>query len=181
MKSKIELEIYFPSEEEVSINMKSENKQDKEGELLLFSRYSLQQMANFGGNETSAQIASFLLDVSKDFKSFLADKDPDAPSLVAGKISKKKFSILSTVDDETFDFNLVPSGFGLFGKGLGYYGPTSIFSLLKYLSSKREDDVEYQKALAKISGLSGKAFFDKKITFENRATLPMEILNKSLK
>lgn len=178
MKSKIELKISFPSEDEASIVLQNDDRDDLFGELLLFARYALQQIANFGGDELSASIASALIDISKNFTKFLTEKDPDSPQLVAGGGGSKMFVVNSQLNGDILDFNLTAKGFGLFGRGLTYYGPISVLLLLKYLSVSRKNDKKYQLALAKITGLVGKSFFDGDMTFENRAVLPFEIVKK---
>jgi len=142
------LEIHFYSQKEGSVFLESNcsGNMEKFGEILLFNCYFLRQIVNFGNNhEIVNSILSVFMDLVLDLISITEHSDPDLPKLIKykGTSGRKRFLAKLRFKDNHMKFNFKAKGFGLLARGIGYYSPSSIYLLLKYLVSKRIEDEEY--------------------------------------
>jgi hypothetical protein len=147
------LEVWFPQQNHVTVFLESsfaDPGEESAVEVHLFAHYACRQIANLGGEPTLCAA--------------LAGVDPAEPLV----------SVEQMLDDVTVSspqtrggargftaefrpgprFKLKGHGFGLMGKGVGYYAPTSTLALLCWLL-RRRDHAAYRTALAATAATIG--------------------------
>lgn len=161
----INLEIWFQQSNEVTVFLETsfvDSDEEMFYETYLFSLYAARHIANLGADDfAGSSLASVLLSI--DTSNPLADVE----SRLEGEVhigsptrdrgGRKGFTAELRPEKRAF-FNLKLHGFGLLGKGAGYYAPTSTLALLCWLLRRRKDDPTYQRALgatAENIGLAG--------------------------
>lgn len=171
MASTIGAEIEFLSEEEACVSLyrnASDQFDEKECELFLVILTILRTITNFGndavseiklGELLSHQMVSYrnsIEDIVRDNSEGRIKLLKDHP----GFEPKKSFSV--HLDYPRLDFEYKMHGFGLFGKGVGYYAPMAVNLLIKKIAETRFDDKDFIKLLESavvcsgIYGLSGR-------------------------
>lgn len=171
------LEIWFPQQNEVTVFLESsivDPDEEQSVESCLFTLYAARQIANLNGSERMT-LAQFLYDT--DTSDPLAQTDQRLGGVrVSSPVSRggrKGFTVEMRPDKRMF-FKLNPHGFGMLGKGIGYYAPTSTMALLYWLLKRREDDPTYQRALSAAAENIGIAGLQGMITVASQATIAMQ-------
>ena len=72
---------------------------------------------------------------------------------------------------DVFTLHTQVKGFGLFGSGLGYYAPASLFVLLYYLASLHQGDEQVTTALAEVARNCARAWLDGEVTLANQSAV----------
>lgn len=145
------LEVWFEQQNLVSVFLESsvvDPDEEQFYETCLFSLYAARQIANLRGDGMSLAFALQAVDTSnalEQTKEALGDVRVGAPSYTAS--GRKGFTCELRPDKRAF-FKLNGHGFGMMGRGVGYYAPTSTLALLYWMLDRRKDDPLYQRALA---------------------------------
>jgi hypothetical protein len=181
MESRVSLEIHFYGEEEVSVLLGTQGDLDKQyGEILMFCLFSLRQMFNLGNNQLGNSLASLLSECHGHVKELAYHKSPDAPEIIDydGLQGSKRF--LATLDyfDGNSNFKMKAKGFGLLARGMGYFAPTSVATLLRYLSRIHIDDPCYLDRLSEAAATCGDAFLGGEVTLANQTKTALNIIHK---
>ena len=166
------LEVHFYQQDEASVYLECKNsgKYEKFGEILLLCCYTLRHIVNFKDDEPIASsIAAFLLQIDNLID--LAEHDiPDVAKLVVykGSPGRKRFLATLKCTDENLIFKLKAKGFGLFARGMGYYGPNSIVVLLRYLVKKRVNEHEFINALSQAVKKCGEVYYSGQLSLSTQ-------------
>jgi hypothetical protein len=172
------LEIWFTQPEEVSVFLESlvtDPDAEKFYETSLFALYAARQIANLRAE--GAWLASVLqtTDTSDPLPQVVERLDEVrvvAPNARAAG-GRKGFEARLRPEKRGF-FKLYARGFGLMGRGAGYYAPTSTLALLYLLLNRRTSDGEYQRALAATAESIGIFGSRGMITITSQAQLAMQ-------
>lgn len=174
----LNLEIWFPQQDEVSVFLESsvvDAAEERYLETSLFALYATRQLANLRGDWIASTLAEALADLDVDeaegqARRQLGDVQLVPPSSTRGR---KGFTAQLRPEKRGF-FKLNPRGFGVLGKGVQYYAPTSTLALLTHLLSRRSDDREYGLALAMTAKAVGYAGRDDAIGITTSAMIAMK-------
>ncbi len=174
-------EIYFYEQETISIFFESFASGDHEklGEIALSVLYTLRMISNLGANnEVTYDLGMMLLKIPSDIEKIASGNELTDFQLIQypGHKGRKYFTAMVRMDDKGVNFDFKAKGFGLFGKGLNYYGPISVFALIRYLATKRADDEEYLNSLARSISRCGYLRKNDKITLTNQTQLAIETI-----
>ena len=131
--------------------------QGAEGEndaLWLWACFANRQLLNMGKDAPS--LATLLCQVKGGLEE-LSDHDGAGPKLLEScpGVGKRRFEAHLVPLEEGFHFDLAMKGFGLLGKGLGFYCPSSVLLLLRHLCRTYRDHpgfTDYLEGLAEITG-----------------------------
>lgn len=149
-------EIEFFSEREACVSLfktTSDQFDGKESELLLVALTILRTLTNFGSDSVGGIRMSDLLShqmtsYRNAIEEIVGDNSEGRVVLFEnhpGFESKKSFSV--RLDYPRLDFKYEMHGFGLFGKGIGFYAPEAVNLLIKRIAISRESDLEFIKLL----------------------------------
>lgn len=155
------LEIWFPQQDQVSVFLESsviDSDEERFHETSLFALFATRQLANLRGDWVANSLAATLADIdlhrpADDAREKLGDVQLVTPSAPGGR---KGFTAELRPEKRGF-FKMHPRGFGMLGKGVSYYAPTSTVALLAYLLDRRSDDDEYARALTATAKFVGHA------------------------
>jgi hypothetical protein len=171
MKTLIQLEIGFYKEDQayISIDYKPSKIVRQFQEILLFTGYTLKQMANIDPNNPICQSLAetyknlqpenagspISLTVAPPYPSFIKPggldlitvSTRDIKIVERHKIAQKRFTARVDNEDVKVKFWLNHYGFGPLGKGINYYVPVSIVILLDFLAN-RENQMDLAFYLA---------------------------------
>ena len=165
------LEIHFHDQDVGSVLLESTGGEDEQfGEVLLFCAFAARQMTNLGGGPITDSLAGLLAQVPGHLPE-IASHDPEGgPHLVAyqGHKGRKGFSGDLDATERGVNFQLHLHGFGVLGRGVGYYAPTSVLLLLRYLALRRDGDARYANWLGAAAGLCGQAALDGELSGLNQ-------------
>lgn len=177
--SHLKLEIWFEQQNEVTVFLEStvgDPDEEQFYETSLFSLYAARQMANLSGDIVSQSLAGVLLTLDED--DLLADvearlDDVRVSSPIGSQGGRKGFTAELRPEKRGF-FKLHAHGFGMLGKGVGYYSPTSTLALLCWLLRRRKDDQAFHRALGAASRYIGLAGTNGMIGVASQAQIAME-------
>jgi hypothetical protein len=183
MSGGINLEIWFPQQDEVTVFLESsyvdEDDDDDERfyETALFALFAARQIANFRNDQIAQSLSAVLMDIDEecplaDIEARLhGDLEVRSPARKEG--GRKGFTA-ELRPDKRAAFKLWPHGFGLLGKGVAYYAPTSTLALLCWLLRRRSDDPIYQSALGATARFIGYAGSQGMITPRSQVQVAMQ-------
>ncbi len=146
-------------------------------ELLLWASFANHQMNNMGRD--SHTLAELLIQVPGGLEA-LAGHDGDGPSLLDHHPGPAKKRIIAVWKPNVGKFVVNLKGFGLLGKGLGFYVPTSVVLLLRHLAKKRINDPIYIGCLENTAKLCGKYSLEGRLTMRNVGALATGIVAMSV-
>lgn len=175
MSAGLNLEVWFAQPNEVSVFLESsysDADEERFYETCLFALYAARQVANLRGDASLAYVLAST-DTSNPLPQTLERLDEVrvvAPQTAGGR---KGFTCELRPEKRAF-FKLHQHGFGMLGKGAGYYAPTSTLALLYWLLDRRKDDPLYQRALAAAAENVGILGSRGAITVTSQASLAME-------
>lgn len=172
------LEIWFPQQDQVTVFLESsviDSDEERFHETSLFALFATRQLANLRGDWVADSLAATLAEIdlrrpADDAREKLGDVQLVTPSAPGGR---KGFTAELRPDKRGF-FKMNPRGFGLMGKGVSYYAPTSTVALLVYLLGRRPDDDEYARALTATAKFVGHAGAQGAIKVTTSAQVAME-------
>lgn len=176
MSGGMNLEVWFPQQNEVSVFLESSVGDPEEEQSLetgLFALYAARQIANLGGDGYSLAAVLQATDTAEPLSQAeqrLGDVRVTSPRASGGR---KGFTVELRPDERAF-FKLKAHGFGMMGKGVGYYAPTSTLALLYWLLNRRKDDRTYQRALAAAAENVGIAGSQGLINVTSQADIAMQ-------
>ena len=171
-------EIHFHQQDEASVFLESSSSGDDErfGEVLLASFFTARMLANLGPTHPSANSLAYLLGELDGNLEELADHEAaDGARLTQyqGSKGRKGFRGTLIARDENLNFQMHPWGFGMFGRGIGYYAPNSVVLLLRHLARRRRRDDEYVGALEEALELVADAWTAGRVTVANQHKVAM--------
>ena len=171
------LEVWFPAQDRVSVFLESSFVDDEDEaihETMLFALFAARQIANFSGDLVAQSLAAVLTDIDKAAPLKSAAEKLDGVTLVSPSPGRgrKGFTAELRPEKRAF-FKLNAHGFGMLGRGVGYYAPTAVLALLAHLLSRRESP-EYRSALALAGNLVGIAGRNGAITIPSQANVAMQ-------
>jgi hypothetical protein len=144
------LEVWFPQQDEVSIFLESsisDSEQEPFHEIALFALFASRQIANLGGIGASLAYVLQTTDTLAPLRQVEERLDDVRVVSPVSRGGRKGFTAEYRPDKRAF-FKMHASGFGILGRGVDYYAPTSTLALLYWLLKRRADDPIYQRALA---------------------------------
>ena len=172
MRTTNRLEIHFHQQDEASVYLENTESGDEEKhtEILLFCLYALRQLANLGSDQTAYSLANVLLMTEAVITELAAGHESGDVRLIkyAGTPGRKRFLASLKTDGIGVQFVCNGKGFGLLSRGVGYYSPTSVVVLLRYLAMKRADDGEYLATVARAAAMCGDAHLSGQLTMGNQ-------------
>ena len=141
-------EIHFHQHDEVSVfyeNDVSDETEQMRGEIRLFVNFAIRQMSNLGVNQITDTLANQLATVDEVIDSLASGYEAGGVRLVryAGTPGRKRFFLR----DDGFSFDMKAKGFGLLWRGMGYYGPVAVITLLRFFAQRRSDSYDYLRSL----------------------------------
>lgn len=174
------LEVWFPQPNEVTVFLESsiaDPDDERLYETMLFALFAVRHIANGRGSFTYASLAEalFSLDEHEPLPGIAeALKEVGAtvgsPTVAGGR---KGFTCTLRPEKRGF-FKLHPHGFGMLGKGVDYYAPTSTLALLSWLLSRRVEDDRYQLALGMAAKMIGAAGVSGQVSVTSQAQIAMQ-------
>ncbi len=172
-------EIHFHQQDQASVFLETtvSGNEEKFAEILLFCCFAIRQMVNFGRDPAAFAIARLLDYASTALKEVADHQSPDEAKLVEykGSPGRKRFVARVTCTDDRLGFILKPKGFGLLGRGMGYYGPDSVTLLLKYLVKKRNGDDEFIGKLAAAAAMCAQAYSQGQVSLATQSQIAMMV------
>jgi hypothetical protein len=178
--SGMNLEVWFPQQNEVTVFLESsiaDPDEEQFYETSLFALFAARQISNGRGDFASSSLAEVLF--SLDERKPLADVEQrlEGEVLISSPTTRrggrKGFTVEFRPEKRGF-FKLHMHGFGMLGKGAGYYVPTSTLALLCWLLRRRADDTSYQRALGLTAKAIGAAGTSGWITVTSQAQIAMQ-------
>jgi hypothetical protein len=170
------LEIWFRQQNEVTVFLESsipDTDEEQFYETSLFALYAARQIANLRAEGASLAFVLQTTDTSNPLAQALERLDEVRVSSPGGPGGRKGFTCELRPDKRAF-FKLNAHGFGMMGRGVGYYAPTSTLALLYWLLERRKDDATYQRALAATAENLGILGMRGQITVTSQAPLAMQ-------
>jgi hypothetical protein len=177
--SGMNLEVWFPQQNEVSVFLESsypDPDEERFYETCLFALYAARQIASLGPDGDSLAFVLQTTDTSNPLPQTVERLDEVrlvAPRWAGRGGGRKGFTCELRPDKRAF-FKLHLHGFGMMGRGVSYYAPTSTLALLYWLLDRRKDDPLYQRALAATAENVGILGMQGSITVTSQAPLAME-------
>jgi len=146
-------------------------------EVLLACAFTLRQIANLGSGSIVRSIASLLLAVPGGLSALAHHDSPGGPELIAytGSPAKRRFIGELRHRGHDYGFNLGAHGFGILAQGMGFYAPSSIFLMLRYLARKRLSDDLYVDALEKAAQMCGSCAHNGQVASRSQHELALTI------
>lgn len=135
------LEIWFPAESQVSVSVETlltHEAQAEVTEVALFTAFAGWISVALGGprNEFGMLLSSWLAEVPDEgWGEMPIDDGPALVPAMEGPWSKGFEGTLKIKNELPF-LAVKPKGFGLRGKGAGYYGPSAVLALFVYLHGR---------------------------------------------
>lgn len=175
------LEIHFHQQDEVSVFLESNlsHQQEPLGEIHLFTLYTLRQMSNLGVDQITDGLGELLLSVDDVILDFAAGHEVAGVRLIRypGTPGVKRFSVQAHIrPDGHATLDLRPKGFGLLGRGVGYYVPTSVIVLLRFLAMRMAASPVYLRCLSRAAVACGAAQLNRQISLSNQSALALSIV-----
>jgi hypothetical protein len=186
MSGSINLEIWFLQQDEVTVFLESsyfdeddpEEDDERFHETALFALFAARQIANFRNDQVAQSLSAALMSLDEanplgDLEARLAgDLLVRSPARNDG--GRKGFTA-ELRPDKRGAFKLYPRGFGLLGRGVAYYAPTSTLALLCWLLRRRPDDALYQRALGATARFIGYAGSQGMLTARSQVRVAMQV------
>jgi hypothetical protein len=175
----IDLEVWFPQQDEVTVFLESsitDGEEERLYETMLFALFAARQIANGRGDASSVSLADVLFEIDAhlplaDVESrLLGEVRVGSPTSRGGR---RGFTAEFRPEKRGF-FKLHMHGFGVLGKGVGYYAPASTLALLCWMLRRREDDDVYQRALGMAAKGVGAAGVSGMISVTSQAQIAMQ-------
>ena len=161
-------QVHFHKGETASciISVTSSGKEAIADELLLWSCFAVRQLNNMGRDAPT--LASLLANVAEGLEQ-LANHDGQGPKLLNQHraTARKRFEAALVPYRDGFRFRLRMKGFGILGRGLGYYCPLSALLLLRHMAKRRRGEPRYMACLEKLAAITGGAFLAGYINMRN--------------
>ena len=177
--SGINLEVWFPQQDVVTVLLESslsDADDERFFETSVFALFAARQISSTGGF-TGSSLSEVLFSFSETnpvigVESYLAEMEVQVGS-PSGRGGHKGFTAEFRPEERNF-FKLHGHGFGMLGKGVDYYAPTSTVALLWWLLRHRQDDQAYQRALGTTAKAVGAAGVSGMISVRSNAQIAMQ-------
>ena len=157
MRDKAIAEVHFHDKHTVScvVDTKAAGREGMADEMLIWTCLANRQMTNMGRD--GGELAMYLRSQQPLRDSVIGE---GIPTLIDHqKRAKKRFVCRLLPHGAGYQFKLSMKGFGgILGIDLGYYCPTSVAVLLRYLALRRGDDQWYADCLNCLCSITGSAY-----------------------
>jgi hypothetical protein len=177
------VEIHFHQQEQASVFLETNSSGDAQrlGEIGLLSMFSLRMLGNLGENSVSDSLAMLLTHADEAILQAAYSPGKGAVQIITypGVRGRKEFSAWVRLRSDAIGFDMSYKGFGWLGIGLGYYAPTAVAVLLRYLAEKRADDAQFLASLGATAVACGNLQASRRITLTNQAQLCMWAMAKT--
>ena len=139
-------EIHFHQQDEVSVFFESNVSGQMEmiGEIHLFVLFAIRQMSNLGAH--ADPLAEMLMRIDEGIGLFASGQEIGGVRLIRypGTRGMKRFLLSAQFfSGGQASFSMKAEGFGLLWQGMGYYGPTAVTTLLRFLAIKNSNSASY--------------------------------------
>lgn len=182
--------VFFESQDLATISQSSIELPDRDflyGRLLIFTCFALRTFSNLGRCDTANNLAQCLEMTTEKHLLALASTNSFGSTKFAVKYEaparyEKSFtcqlhaSISNGIPNLKFEYDY--SGFGLLGRGLGYYAPISVIGLLWDNANLITDLPNVAAAWAAATSGISKLYSAGKITFDNQRELSLAVATK---
>jgi hypothetical protein len=171
------LQIEFYDEHNVAIALQHLGNDDaRSEELLVFALFALRQMSNLGSSAPSLSLAQALCTFGAKTYELAAATDVLDPKLVEfrGPAPRRFIATLSP----PVKFHLKAKGFGFLARGMGYYAPVSVLTLLRFLCRRHAADAASLSRLGAVAARCGAAFQAGHVSLTNQQTLAESIVSE---
>jgi len=154
--SAIEMEVWFPSQEEVTVFVETTfvDRDALEAAMLMFFTYfAARSAANLSGSPAQQPLGYNLVSLRNDggatANGLLAANDVTltTPTVRGGR---KGFKATLHPDKRKF-FTYKPQGFGLLGKGADFYAPMAVFAFAAYLFAHYGSNPRFADSLGSVA------------------------------
>lgn len=178
---RLNLEIWFPQQTEVSVSLESsitDPEEEQASEVSLFALYAARQIVNLrhdGYALATVLAATDAADPLRQAEQRVGELRFSSPRLLDGR---KGFTVEFRPGARVF-FKFNAHGFGLLGKGIGYYSPTSTIALLHWLLNRRKDSAAYLRALATAAEKIGRAGDHGLVSVTSQAVTAMQVAREA--
>lgn len=177
------LEIHFHQQDVGSVWFETDAVGDdhKFAELLIFCLLACRQMFNLstGGDRQGCarSLSEFLSQLPGDLIQLGDAEGSEAARLIEypGSQGRKRFLAELEYSPERLNFKLHAKGLGLFARGMGYYAPSSVLLLLKYLKARRIADADFLERLSLVATACGTSYRDGRITLTTQHSVALQI------
>jgi hypothetical protein len=177
------LEIHFHEQEKASVFLESNVSAPSGnfGEVYLFTLFALRQLATLGETESVA-LAGSLLDIGPIIKELASGHELSGVKVVPypGYQGRKILLARFTLRNENQSFYFNTKGFGLLSRGIGYYSPTGVLVLLRYLAMRHSSEEAYLAKLAQAAQLCGALYSQRQLTVTNQSQVALLIVGSLL-
>ena len=149
------------------------------GEIHLFVLFALRQMSNLGTHLDP--LAEVLVRTEEGIELFASGQDIGGVRLIRypGTPGMRQFLLsgqFGSMGNRQASFDMKTRGFGFMWKGMGYYGPVAVTTLLRFLAVRRAKSPRYLQCLAQAGVGCGAAHLARKISVTNQTPLSFAIL-----
>jgi hypothetical protein len=173
-------QIHFHQQNEVSVFFEN-NIPDKHtemvGEIHLFVLFALRQMSNLGTAGDS--LAEMLTTAAHAIESLAGGYEVGGVRLIRypGTPGMKQFLLTAQIlSNQHVHFDVKAKGFGFLWRGMGYYSPVAVQTLLRFLAIRRANSPKYLSWLAQAAAACGAAQLGRKISVANHTPLSFSIV-----
>jgi len=140
-------DITFYSQEKASVFIESTEPRASRAELRIFVHYVVRQYANFGTRDgTTAQLGYVMNAIGYEPGDETVRRVTDGVDVVPAQRAKGRKGFDISLSDAGHVV-VKPYGFGIIGRGIGYYAPVSVLVLVKHLWAERHDDTAFVNGL----------------------------------
>ncbi|MCX6391363.1 MAG: hypothetical protein NTX95_02525 [Actinobacteria bacterium] len=183
--SALEMEIWFPSQQEVTVFLGSSFVDRDERDvayLSLFSYFAARTSANLGGSPAKRMLGAHLMNISSQGEPAarfpLAENDVAlCPPTTRG--GRKGFTSTLKPDKRKF-FTYKLHGFGMLGKGSEFYAPMAVFAFAAHLFDRHGEDQTFTTALRQVASGVGSATVTDQLGIINQHDVAMAALAVAL-
>ena len=170
-----DVEVHFHEQEKASIFHETNcvDNDERFAEIAVCTSYAIRMMSNLGQHEVTDSLGSALQIVPGLIAEVANGNHPSSPALIAypGYKGRKRFIASLRINGSSSSFDFQAKGFGFFAKAVGYYGPTSVLTLYRYMASRRPTETEYLEVLSQSAVICGNLQLRRMITMSNHVTL----------
>lgn len=143
-------------------------------ELLLWACFANHQMNNMGRDARA--VAASLQSVSENDLGRYAQRGAEGFHVLAEHPGPAKKNFIGTIQQLQGGqrFHLKMNGFGLLGRGLGFYVPSSIIALLLHMARRRIENKGFVRCLRVVANTCGYLVLARLLNLRNASQMAME-------
>ncbi|TWT98545.1 hypothetical protein [Stieleria varia] len=179
-------EIHFHQPEQVSVYADSSphNDDDRTGEILLISLFSLRMLSNLGTNDVSCAIAEWFLALTSQTIVLAPSINSSGFELIPYPGNKGRYSFASSIESQgatSPHFRFKAHGFGFFAKNMDRHAPVGVEAIVKHYAIKRSQDYAFLMGLQTALRACGYAYLNSGIGLVNQLRIGMSAAEQGTK